>query len=370
MGFLDRFRRQIDTGSPTERAGTVQGSVLLGGRDTLEVVGESFYQPTIWQFVGGDDGSPVRCPTQAVLVHEPTNPYDANAIQVLIGGGLVGHLSREDASAYLPGLLALVEAHGCAVALSGHVVGGAWHGDRRGMLGVFLDHEPADFGIGRRQAATIGELRTGLSQAIATDLEDDSYDLSWLDQLSGTQSASDIVKLRRLLVEERDPIDRHYMLCELERCLYKNREAFPSALDEFDAVCEQHHAEMVTLRPVLVSKFLCVPLIDMYRQASIRSQKARDWPAVVKWSERGLEVYGEEAARTEAVEDLRKRLAHATAKMLPPPSRKASPRPSATTSEFVVETLICQVCGSSFQRERTRGRKPHNCPPCRGETSL
>lgn len=349
--------------------GAVRGPVLLGGRETLEVVGESFYQPTIWQCVGSDDGSPVRCSIEAVLVHEPTNPYDANAIQVLIDGGLVGHLSREDALAHLPGLLALVDVHGCAVALSGVVVGGAWHGDRRGMLGVFLDHEPADFGLGRRQATAIGELRTGLSQAMATDLEDDTYDLSWLEQLSGTRSASDIVKLRKLLVVERDPIDRHYMLSELEQCLYKSRDAFASALEQFDAVCEQHHAEMATVRPALVDKFECVPIIDMYRQASIRSQKARDWPAVVKWTERGLEVYGEEAARSDAVEDLHKRLAYATAKMLAPSRRKASPRPSATTSEPIVETLICRACGSSFQRERTRGRKPHSCPQCRGETS-
>lgn len=123
------------------------------------------------------------------------------------------------------------------------------------------------------------------------------------------------------------------MLSELERYPYKNRNAFASALDEFDAVCEQHHAEMATLRPALVEKFECVPLIDMYRKASIRSQKAHDWPAVVKWSERGLEVYGGGAARAEAVEDLHKRLSHATAGLLPPSSRKASPRPSAIVSE-------------------------------------
>lgn len=154
--------------------------MLLGGRETLEVVGESFYQPIIWQCVGGDEASPVRCSIEAVLVHEPTNPHDANAIQVLIGGGLVGYLSREDALADLLGLLALVEVHGCALALSGVVVGGAWHGHRRGMLGVFLDHEPADFGVGPRQA-----------------------DLSWLDELSGTQSPSDIMKLRPSLHAQR-----------------------------------------------------------------------------------------------------------------------------------------------------------------------
>ena len=157
------------------------------------------------------------------------------------------------------------------------------------------------------------------------------------------------------------------MFCELERCLYKSRDAFASALEEFDAACEQHHAEMTTLRPALVEKFGCVPLIDMYRQASIRSQKARAWPAVAAWAERGLLVYGEDAGRIEAVEDLRKRLAHAKAKQLPRPSHAAAPQPVTTASEPVIETLTCQACGSTFERERTRGRKPHSCPQCRAE---
>jgi hypothetical protein len=44
-------------------------------------------------------------------------------------------------------------------------------------------------------------------------------------------------------------------------------------------------------------------------------QKAKQWELVREWAQRGLDLYGEEAARPEAVEDLHKRVAHATAKI-------------------------------------------------------
>jgi len=207
---------------------------MLGGRETLEVVGESHYQDALWRCVGGDGGERVRCQVQAVLVHEPENPHDGNAIAVLIEGQVVGYLSREDAAVYLPGLRVLTERHECSIGLEGHIVGGGQRADGRGMLGVFLDHDPADFGLRAQQVAYIGELRTGLSEAIATDLEDDRYDLSWFDRLSGSYGPQDMVPLRRLLANERDPIDRHFMLAELAKCLYKSRDVFASALDEFD----------------------------------------------------------------------------------------------------------------------------------------
>ncbi len=70
-----------------------------------------------------------------------------------------------------------------------------------------------------------------------------------------------------------------------------------------------------TMRTALFEKFGRVPLIDTYRQSAIRQQKAKDWEASLRWAERGLEVYGEDAARPEAVEDLKKRAERATSKM-------------------------------------------------------
>jgi hypothetical protein len=308
-----------------------------------------------------------------VLVPEPDNPHDSNAVKVLIEGRLVGYLSREDAVIYLPALRRLMASHMSPIALTGQIVGGGQREDGLGMLGVFLDHDPADFGLRPRQTGHIGELRTGFSQAVTTDLEDDSYDLSWYEHLSGSHTPGDVVALRNLLVGENDPIDRHFMLVELGKCLYKCRDAFTSALDEFDAVCVQHDAEMDRIRPALYDKFGSVPVIEMYRQAAIRCQKARDWPRMRRWAERGLAVYGSEAARPEAVADLHKRLVYADAKVAAtnaPPSNGGVARAVSTATAATTETLVCSDCGADFQRVRSRGRKPLRCPNCRGTSRV
>jgi hypothetical protein len=356
--FISRlFRGRVQQGPP------IRAATLLRGYETLEVVGESFYQAALWQIVGGFTRERVREPCRAVLVPEPTNPHDANAVQVIVAGQLVGHLSRQDAAAYLPGLsrlMASCETH--YIALDGAIVGGGQRHDGIGYLGVFLDHDPADFGIAAHYT-TGGNLRTGLNQAVATDLGDDSYDLSWLTTLgSDDQAAAEQVRV--LLDSEREPIDRHYMFCELESRLYHRRTVDPAALARFDEVCEQHHEEMTVIRPAIVGKFKCVPVIEMYRQAAIRWQKVKEWEAAREWARRGLAVYGLEAARPEAVADLEKRVAHATNKLepLPMPARPTKTKRAAAT---IVETLICGGCGQPFERQRARGRKPKLCPTCR-----
>ena len=75
---------------------------------TLYVVGESFRQDALLAIVGGWRSGPVREDIVAELVPDPGNQYDRNAIRVEISGELIGYLSREDAAAYLPGLLALI----------------------------------------------------------------------------------------------------------------------------------------------------------------------------------------------------------------------------------------------------------------------
>ncbi len=82
----------------------------------LGVVGESFYQEALQIVAGGrsfgtsfDDHLPVT----AVLVPEPENPYDANAVRVDVLAGdkslKVGYLARENAERYQPFLLELRE---------------------------------------------------------------------------------------------------------------------------------------------------------------------------------------------------------------------------------------------------------------------
>jgi hypothetical protein len=63
-------------------------ATLYEGDETLHVVGESYRQDTLWRIVGGRRAEPVREKIVALLVPEPENEWDANAIRVLTGGQL------------------------------------------------------------------------------------------------------------------------------------------------------------------------------------------------------------------------------------------------------------------------------------------
>src|SRR5512132_4028991 len=138
--------------SPEQRPAWMRDGMevqLYEGRVDLDVVGEASYQDNLWRVVGGR-GSPddrVRVDVYAVLVAETDNPYDANAVSVWVQGLKVGYLSRDDARRYRPGLLALEQKHGKPIALAGAIVGGGMRPDGPGRLGVFLDYDPAAFGL-------------------------------------------------------------------------------------------------------------------------------------------------------------------------------------------------------------------------------
>jgi tetratricopeptide (TPR) repeat protein len=345
--------------------------VLCGGSHDLEVVGESHYQDALWRVVGGRTTERVRREVRAVLVAESDNPYDPNAISVWIDGLKVGHLSREDAEAYRPGLLALQARKGKSIGLRGVVVGGGIREDGPGFLGVWMSHDPADFGIAAivppPSSAMRASMRTGLTEALLTDEEDDSYDLSWLERLPGDPIAA-IGRLRQLLQRDPDPIDRHFMFSELEERLYRSRDAFSSALAEYDDACAQHDAEMDGIRDALLAKFGRVPLLETYRQMAVRQQKARNWLEAIRWAERGLALYGENAARPEAVDDLRKRVAAYRSKLSagdPARPPRVAPAARERADEPATETLTCANCGRLFDRPVARGRKPKHCPSCR-----
>jgi hypothetical protein len=98
-------------------------ATLLGGGETLDVVGESYHQEPLWSIVGGHISLYVQQNIVAVLIPESSNTYDSNAISVWIDGFTVGHLSRDDAARYRPGLLALWRKHEMPIALRGRVIG-------------------------------------------------------------------------------------------------------------------------------------------------------------------------------------------------------------------------------------------------------
>ena len=290
---------------------------LLDGSETLEVVGESFHQPDLWRLAGARPGGDrVLKDICAVLVAEDDNPYDADAVAVWIDGLQVGHLSRENAQLYRPGLLAQQEAQGMPIALAGVIAGGGIRSDGPGMLGVFLHHDPEDFGLPRPRFAPPPEsrMRTGLSDALATDAADDSYDLAWMTGLPSDDIRA-IPYLRNLLAHEKDLLDRHFMFAQLETILYRCRSAFTSALGEYDEACRQHDAEMDGIRQACLDKWGKVPLLETYRQMAIRQQKADNYSQALWWAERGIALYGHDCARPEAVEDLRSRAAKYQAKL-------------------------------------------------------
>jgi hypothetical protein len=94
MGLLDRLLSRMAPPSNVAQTASTIDATLYEGHETLEVVGESHYQDTLWGIVGSDDGERVSHDTLALLMPEPDNAYDSNAVMVLIGGNLVGYLSR------------------------------------------------------------------------------------------------------------------------------------------------------------------------------------------------------------------------------------------------------------------------------------
>lgn len=171
--------------------------LLLSGDETLEVVGESYYQDALWRIVGGIREDRVRHDVVAMLLPEPDNEYDRNAIAVRISGLHVGYLSRHDAAAYLPGLRAIMEANpGLPIALEGVIVGGGEREDGFGRLGVFLEHDPADFGLHPPRQG-LGELQAGRSNATGAHLREPGSTSGHLRGKHFTAYVEEVKTLRR-----------------------------------------------------------------------------------------------------------------------------------------------------------------------------
>ena len=102
---------------------------VLPGGNRVEIVGESFYRKAISEVIAlGGSGVPLW----ASLIPEPTNPYDPNAVKVVIAGKHVGHLSREVAIVFLP-VAQKIRELGCEVQCSAIIGGGG------GVHSVVLD---------------------------------------------------------------------------------------------------------------------------------------------------------------------------------------------------------------------------------------
>lgn len=101
---------------------------VLEGDDLVRVVGTSHYQPALLELSGRQGDEEVRLTKVAVLVPEPDNPHDPNAIAVKIDGRLVGYLSREENTRWAD--VAARGDIGCEAMIAGR--------SGIGILGVFL----------------------------------------------------------------------------------------------------------------------------------------------------------------------------------------------------------------------------------------
>jgi hypothetical protein len=99
MGLFDRKR-----GHGRGQQQIELKAIELAGGAHVGIVGESHYQETIIKTAALSlpDEDPDWRMFRAVLVREPNNQFDPNAIGVYSSEGKVGHLSREKAIEYGP----------------------------------------------------------------------------------------------------------------------------------------------------------------------------------------------------------------------------------------------------------------------------
>ena len=152
MGFwrrllgLDDHAASVSTTTRRETRGShplAIRTVNLGDGVGFEmgIVGESYYGLEIKRIAGDRLKRGEEVIFTAILVREPDNQYDANAIAVIGSfGKKIGHLSRDYAIEFQP-LLQLCEAQGLTATCSAKMFGGT---GRKQNIGVWLDIEPAD----------------------------------------------------------------------------------------------------------------------------------------------------------------------------------------------------------------------------------
>lgn len=122
-----------------------------------EVVGESHYRDHLLRVIAAhpikdavDDG---EIGVVALLRREPTNPHDANAVEVIVEGGRVGYIPGRDA-ARVGAYIAQFEARGLTAAVAAEIGWGDYPG---APIGVRLSMPPdlADFEVGAPEPFTL-----------------------------------------------------------------------------------------------------------------------------------------------------------------------------------------------------------------------
>jgi hypothetical protein len=142
MGQHDRVQQPAAENSGTSVDGAPQNGPLVWpskGEFACEVVGESNYQAAIERVHNLEAKQSDDTPLLALLTPESGNKHDRNAVNVTIGGEVVGYLSRDFAPVYRERLKA--EGMGLVpVYCHAQITGGFQMDDgQRASFGVELD---------------------------------------------------------------------------------------------------------------------------------------------------------------------------------------------------------------------------------------
>lgn len=175
-------------------ASTVQ-SAWLPGRTEVQVAGESFHQAAISAVEARrSPGSPLI----AVLVPDPANAYDPNALAVYVNEQHVGFLPRDIAWRMRPALADFSHAHGgclvaCAADIRGHDVGP--------QVVLLIDLQP--LGLRADDLETIPDMAAVIGRLLAR-LDEPSPPLHGVD----AQARASLAVAQKDLEETDDNYDR------------------------------------------------------------------------------------------------------------------------------------------------------------------
>ena len=131
MGWLSRL---VGLEEPQKRMEV--DAIVLEGDELVAAVGESNYQHTLRSACGSVRWEDVAYDCLAVLVPQPSNRHDPNAVMVQVDGQLVGYLSRGDAADYGPAFQTAA-AMGKVIACEARIAGRG-PGSDTDNLGIFL----------------------------------------------------------------------------------------------------------------------------------------------------------------------------------------------------------------------------------------
>lgn len=317
------FHRRVNLADPDVPHDWIGSEQWRSWEAPLNVVrGESYRQESLMALCGPARPQGYLVPVESKVAREPDNPVDGNALRVEIRGEHVGYLAEELAEQLSP---PLDKARCDGFEVAGIIRGGYSDSPSFGLhlwlnrlvtpgpriklhpsvIEQFAISWPPMPGEGsdspeglRLWAGRFGnQIMTGAS----------SHHGKW-KEVDHEDTLSAIKKSRKFLEAEHDPLERHYAFNVLESALYKCRTVLPGALEEFEATCERHHMEMEQMRSALIAYFGGVPVLPLYKQMTIMKTKAKDYQSAKDWCLRGLQAYGSDAIRPEAVEDLKTRL--------------------------------------------------------------